>query len=92
MILQEAADVLGLAPATLRAQIPKGKLRATKRGRDWHVTPREVERYRRDSLNQAKGGRPRQPTRTKRSPRAALQDRHAGTRSSSVPPLDHGTA
>jgi excisionase family DNA binding protein len=43
--LKEAAERLGLSPTTLRLQILKGKLKATKRGRDWWVTPKEVERY-----------------------------------------------
>lgn len=48
--LIEAAQSLGIQPATLRNQIRLGKLKADKRGtRDWHVTPREVERYRRVS-------------------------------------------
>lgn len=46
MTVKEAAEQLGLSPTTLRIQIMKGKLKATKRGRDWHITPREVERYR----------------------------------------------
>jgi excisionase family DNA binding protein len=46
--LKEAAALLGVDPATLRQQIANGALRAVKRGRDWHVTPSEVERYRRD--------------------------------------------
>ena len=50
MTLAEAAESLGIRPATLRNQIRLGKLKADKRGtRDWHVTPREVERYRRVS-------------------------------------------
>lgn len=49
MTLPEAATILGVTTATLRQQIANGKLRATKRGRDWHVTPREVERYQRES-------------------------------------------
>jgi excisionase family DNA binding protein len=44
--LLEAARLLGVTPATLRQQIAAGKLRATKRGRDHWVTPKEVERYR----------------------------------------------
>lgn len=44
--LVEAAAMLGVTPATLRQQIANGKLRARKVGRDWQVTPREVERYR----------------------------------------------
>ena len=45
MTVNEAAEQLGLSPPTLRVQILKGKLKATKRGRDWWITPREVERY-----------------------------------------------
>lgn len=52
MMLKDAATRLGLAPATLRHQIKNGRLKAAKRGRDWHVTVREVERYRRESLGQ----------------------------------------
>jgi excisionase family DNA binding protein len=47
--LVDAAFALGLSAATLRQQIANGKLRATKRGRDWWVTRREVERYRQES-------------------------------------------
>lgn len=49
MTLNEAALLLNLRPATLRQQIHNGKLKAKKVGRDWTVTPSEVERYRRDS-------------------------------------------
>jgi excisionase family DNA binding protein len=45
MTLPEAARALGLSESTLRNQIRKGKLHARKVGRDWTVTPREVERY-----------------------------------------------
>jgi len=48
--LTEAGALLGLSPATLRGQIARGALRAKKVGRDWTVTPGEVERYRRESL------------------------------------------
>ena len=34
-----------MTPDTLRQQIGHGKLKATKRGRDWWVTPAEVKRY-----------------------------------------------
>ena len=50
LTLQEAAASLGVAASTLRVQIRKGKLRAKKIGRDWTVTPQEVERYRRENL------------------------------------------
>lgn len=49
MTLIEAAAILGLTPATLRQQIANGKLRARKIGRDWSVSPKEVERYRIES-------------------------------------------
>jgi excisionase family DNA binding protein len=49
MTLQEAAAILGVTAATLRQQIANGKLRATKRGRDWWVTKAEVGRYQRES-------------------------------------------
>lgn len=49
MTLTEAAALLGVTAATLRQQIGNGKLRATKRGRDWWVTKGEVTRYQRDS-------------------------------------------
>jgi len=49
--LAEAAAALGLSPDTLRWQIKNGKLRGRKVGPVWTVTPREVERYRRESLN-----------------------------------------
>ncbi len=48
LTLTEAAALLGVTAATLRQQIANGKLKARKVGRDWHVTPREVERYRRE--------------------------------------------
>ena len=50
MTLTEAARVLGLKPDTLRSQIRHGALKATKRGRDWHVTSKEVERYRLENM------------------------------------------
>ena len=49
MTLIEAAAILGVTAATLRQQIANGKLQARKVGRDWQVTPREIERYRTSS-------------------------------------------
>lgn len=49
LTLTEAAAQLGLDASSLRHQIRNGKLRARKVGRDWTVTEREVERYRRES-------------------------------------------
>lgn len=51
MNLREAAEYIeaetgrGVLPSTLRTQVYNGKLRATKKGRDYFVTPREVRRY-----------------------------------------------
>lgn len=49
MTLIEAATILGVTADTLRQQVRNGKLRATKRGRDWWVTKGEVERYQREN-------------------------------------------
>lgn len=49
MTLVEAAASLGVTAATLRQQIARDKLRARKMGRDWFVTRREVERYRKEN-------------------------------------------
>jgi excisionase family DNA binding protein len=49
MTLAEAAASLGVSPETLRWQIHNGKLTARKVGPIWTVTPKEVERYRRES-------------------------------------------
>lgn len=49
MTLTEAARSLELSPITLRLQVRNGKLRAEKRGRDWFVSQREVERYRKEN-------------------------------------------
>ena len=49
MTLTEAAELLGLAPSTLRHQIANGSFKAEKRGRDWWVSTREVYRYRKES-------------------------------------------
>lgn len=60
MTTNEAAAALGLKPGTLRVQIANGRLRAKKVGRDWHVTPAELERYRREVLGKLgrKGSKP----------------------------------
>jgi len=48
--LNEAAELLGLAPSTLRHQTRNGKFDAFKMGREWFVTGAEVQRYRREHL------------------------------------------
>ncbi len=49
MTLREAAGLLGITPDTLRAQIHRGRLKAVKVGRDWHVAVDELARYERES-------------------------------------------
>lgn len=46
MTLKEAAESLGVTPDNLRGAIARGTLKAKKLGRDWFVTPKDVERYR----------------------------------------------
>ena len=52
MGLAEAASLLGVSHATLRAQVHRGRLIATKVGRDWLVDRREIDRYRREVQGQ----------------------------------------
>lgn len=56
LTIAQAAESLGLSPATLRAQVRKGRLQVTKLGPINVVKPSEVERYRRESLGRT--GRP----------------------------------
>lgn len=56
LTLREAAAHLGITADTLRAQIRRERLRATKLGRDWLVEADEVARYERTSLGRS--GRP----------------------------------
>ena len=46
MTVAEAAALLGLAPATLTAQVRRGRIRATRFGRQWDISPAAVEAYR----------------------------------------------
>ncbi len=50
MTLKEAASSLGITAASLRQALARGSLRGRKVGNTWVVTPREVERYRVESL------------------------------------------
>jgi len=45
LTLKEAATASGLAAGTLRWQIRNGRLAATKRGHDWHVSRAALENY-----------------------------------------------
>lgn len=46
MTLKQAAAILGITPDSLRQAIARGTLKATKRGRDWWVTQKAVDDYR----------------------------------------------
>jgi excisionase family DNA binding protein len=56
MTVSEAAAELGLSSDTLRHQIRNGRLKATRIGPLWVVSPQEVARYRLQSLGHS--GRP----------------------------------
>lgn len=57
--LREAAQILGVSPDTLRQQVHRKRLTATKLGRDWFVTRAELAKYlKRYSRKRAKNGKP----------------------------------
>lgn len=60
MTLADAAPILGVSPDYLRVAANRGALRAKKFGRDWLVTPEEVERYAAENLG--KRGPKKKPT------------------------------
>lgn len=45
MTVNEAAARLDVAPVSVRNAIARGKLAATKRGRDWWIEEADVDRY-----------------------------------------------
>ncbi len=45
---KQVAAMLGLRTTTVNQLIKRGKLAATKYGRDWLIVPEEVERYQRE--------------------------------------------
>ena len=62
----EAAQILGISPITVRAQIYRKQLDAQRRGRDWFIAADELMRYQREQRGQP--GRPLSST-----PSAAAQ-------------------
>ena len=48
MTLREAADQLGITPDSLRQAIARGTLKASKRGRDWWVTEKQLKQWKGD--------------------------------------------
>lgn len=57
MTLTQAAARLGITPDTLRQQIARGRLEATKHGRDWWVSDEAVAAY--AASRSGRHGRPR---------------------------------
>lgn len=55
----EAAGQLGCTPDHIRLLIRRGDLTATKRGRDWFLASREIEKYQK---NKRPVGRPKKGT------------------------------
>ena len=45
MTLREAAELLGITPDSLRQAIARGTLKASKRGRDWWVTEKQLKQW-----------------------------------------------
>jgi excisionase family DNA binding protein len=62
MTINQAAESLGLAPATVRIQIGNGAIKARRMGGRLYVSEIEVERYRAESRGKARGGRPKKGT------------------------------
>lgn len=56
MTTGEAAAILGVTPGAVRQAIARGRLEATKTGRDWLIRPQALEAYRTAVL-----GRPGRP-------------------------------
>lgn len=48
----EAAEILGVAAGTVRAQVSRGNLSAQKIGRDNYIAQSEIERYQREKPSQ----------------------------------------
>jgi excisionase family DNA binding protein len=46
MTTKEAAAALGVQPQTISRAINRKMLKATKRGRDWWIGPKDLEQYR----------------------------------------------
>ena len=59
MTLADAGEALGVSASTLRVQIRKGRLAATKIGKTWVVAPEEVARYGEAHLRKPAPERPR---------------------------------
>jgi excisionase family DNA binding protein len=66
LTLKEAAEMIGLSPQTLYLQVRRGKLAATKKGREFLVLRSEVERYDRETKGRSGFAAPSHPLYGKR--------------------------
>lgn len=66
LTLREAAERLGLSPQTLYLQVRRGRLAATKKGREYLVLGSEVERYRDEVQGKSGFAAPSHPLHGKR--------------------------
>lgn len=57
LTVNQAADLLGMTPVSVRQAIKQGRLRASKFGRDWQIKRVDAEAYRLTPKHA--GGRPR---------------------------------
>jgi uncharacterized protein YjcR len=77
MRLAELAERLHIQPDSLRVQVHRGALTATKEGRDWFVTDAEAARYEREQAGKKGTASPRHSrvgNRKPRKPAAAPQE------------------
>ncbi len=66
LTLKEAAELIGLSPQTLYLQVRRGKLAATKKGREFLVFKSEAERYARETKGKSGFAAPSHPLHGKR--------------------------
>jgi uncharacterized protein YuzE len=74
LTLTEAAKESGLAPATLRLQLNRGRIQGVKRGRDWVIARHVLWNY---LENREPGGRPATSAKAKRIRRRATKKKLA---------------
>jgi excisionase family DNA binding protein len=66
LTLKEAGELIGVSPQTLYLQVRRGKLEATKKGREFLVLKSEVERYARETKGRSGFAAPSHPLYGKR--------------------------
>jgi uncharacterized protein YjcR len=69
MRLAELAEQLGIQPDSLRVQVHRGALKASKEGPIWIVTNKEAKRYTDEQAGKRGTASPRHPRTGNRTPR-----------------------